>query len=350
MVIGRNFLIISGLFLSLFTLQIYAIEQRLSVVTALERGQSSLNAIPLIQTADRKEGSIIPVSITGSAVDGRPEQRSANSSWNTSTALASTKPIVEKLVAEIDGRRLSIRSLDIRLKVKLCNEKGSVHNLNASYIGDMAGNSHLRLTGMFNILAMDVTQVGDRITCWMPLQKAAIAGSRRELITDGQSELALLSAVGGICEVFFPRPWSNDAVQRRVTFDGDRVLVSVFGNTQTTGSCFRRFIVDPGQKTVAAQDIYNSRNSSIGRIEYLEFCPLSTVLKVARPDLDGGLLFPQGVRMANTNGRISLELKVEEVAVNQPVSPEAFKIDLPQNQVVREIGEMLKSGEPLFPK
>ena len=354
MAIGRNFLVLTSFILSFVPFS-YSLEQRLLVATSLERRaiQPVLSVTPLIHTARDPAASMIPVSVTSAAVNDQLAQRISKSDGVENFSLESSRAIVESLITEIDCRRQPVHSLDMRLKVTLTNAKGSDLNLNASYIGNVEGNARLRLTGLFNVLAMDVVQLGDRITCWMPLQKKAITGSRRELITDGQSELALLSAVGGVCELFFPRPWASEAVQRRAIFDGGQVVINVFGRSQTLGCGLRRFVLDPGQKTVATQDIFNSRNDSIGRIEYLEFCRLSTFIKQSSnldKNVDGSALIPQTVRLANTNGRITLKLKVENIVVNQPLSADAFCIDFPRNQAIRDIGEMLKLGEPLFPR
>lgn len=259
-------------------------------------------------------------------------------------------PALRQIIGEIDRRRLPLRSLSAQMKVRLTRQNGESNNLDASYIGDDQGNLRLRLTGPFGILALDLALHNGRISCWMPLQKRAVSGSRAEILADGTSELALLVSIGNASDMFFPRPWIDGAMLRRANLSGEQLVIRAFDIGEK--NCLANYIINPAQRAVSSQQIFNRSGRALGLAEYPEFCAVSTLLDSKSPatQFDAAQLFPRKIRFADAGGRLSLDIVVEKIALNPQLAEKSFALKLPSDLVVSDIGEMLAAGKELFSK
>jgi len=267
------------------------------------------------------------------------------------TAQASGGASLRELISEIDSRRLTLRSFSAQMKIKMTRANGEKVSLDATYLGDHQGNLRLRLSGMFKVLALDLAVLNGRVSCWMPLQKRAIAGTRESLVSDGASELALLAAIGNASDLFFPRPWSSGAASRRANMKGDSLVVRSFG-AGGEKFCLGCYVIDPSERAITRQDVFNRAGTALGTAEYTNFSSVETLLdsKSDAPQFNTAQRFPRRIHLADAGGRMVLDVVVNKIVLNPVVAEGAYVLNLPADLTVSDMGPVLASGKPLFEK
>ena len=313
-------------------------------------------------------GALLPL-LAGCAMDDRLDRSAAQVphrlSWSEKlkriqdgqAAVGSPNvPVTESkdllhLIDEIDRRTVLIHSVGARLKVKVTNDRGKTMNLDASYVGDAAGNFRLRLTGIFGILGLDMAMADGRLVCYLPTRKTAFEVPEQEMLNCASCELGLISELGRARELFSPRAWSAHADARKISDDEHGLSINVLHITPASTQCVRHITVDPIQKNIASEDVFRPSGDFLGRAEYTRFVPYQNLMddhKSNPPDYLLETPVPQNVRLTSGNGKLTLEFEVESLRLNEPLNPRALEIDIPSKIHVATLNEALASGQGLF--
>jgi hypothetical protein len=234
------------------------------------------------------------------------------------------------LVKALDRSSYFVKTVTARMNVTIRQGNGKATTLDGVYVGDDRGNLRLRLTGLFGILAMDVAVRDGTLTCWMPTHKLLVQATREELLSDAHSELALLAAAGQARDLFFPRPWTAEASQRRLYVDDVSARVGVFGGTEGT-ACLRQYELDLLAATIQNMEAFSRAGEPLGRLEFSAYAPLSKLDKDEKSEWRNAFQVPKKIRIADAQNRLSLECEVESLKVNAVLKENAFTLELPKN-------------------
>lgn len=238
---------------------------------------------------------------------------------------------VRQMIQTLDRSAYFVNTVSARMNVTIKRGSSKAMTLDGVYVGDANGNLRLRLTGLFGILAMDVTVKDGTMTCWMPTKKLLVQASREELLNDAHSELAVLAAVGQARELFFPRPWADGATQRRLYASDNDMRIGVFGGSGGR-SCLRDYSIDPVENAVRSLDVLTERGETIGRIDYAQYQALTKLDNGDEKNSEWRSAFkvPRSLKLADGEGRMTLECSLEGLRVNEPLKSNAFDMDLPK--------------------
>lgn len=238
---------------------------------------------------------------------------------------------VRQMIQTLDRSAFFVNTVSARMNVTIKRGGTKAMSLDGVYVGDANGNLRLRLTGLFGILAMDVTVKDGTMTCWMPTKKLLVQASREELMNDAHSELAVLAAVGQARELFFPRPWADGATQRRLYANDTDMRIGVFGGSSGR-SCLRDYSIDPVENAVRSLDVLTERGESIGHIDYAQYQALTKLDNSDEKNSEWRSAFkvPRSLKLADGAGRLTLECSLEGLRVNETLKANAFDMELPK--------------------
>jgi len=260
------------------------------------------------------------------------------------TRIVYMRPPLMKVVDELDERHHAVDTVVARLNVTLRdNEKNKEFPLTGIYLGDKNGNLRLRITHSSNHVILDLGFHGDTAEVNLPRKTRFFQGKKAELLNSSKCELSILAHAGRAADLFFPRAWSENALERRVTYQNGREVINVIEKPNFIKRRSRRLTMAPESSSVELLEIYDKFGREVGSIEYSDY---------VFPDPDDPnscpLLRPGKITLHTNDRSHSLEMEVEELILNSPVAPEKFTVPLPENGKALDLGQALKRGSSLW--
>lgn len=235
---------------------------------------------------------------------------------------------IRQLMEELDERRNGIEDAAVRLNLVLRdNAKNKEHGLSGIYLGDKAGNMRLRMTYSEH-LVLDLAIHGETVDLWLPRKGRYYRGTRKDLLAAPDCELSLFAYVGQVHELFFPRAWTEQAVERRVRMEGVREVISVLERPGLRRRCVRRVVISPEQPVVEEMAIYNRNDKSLGMIQYADY-RFPGPLAGARDKSSIGVPWPGRVVLFTADKNRSLQMDVEELTINRSIPLAKYEIEVP---------------------
>jgi hypothetical protein len=285
--------------------------------------------------------AVLPFIMLGGCA---PEQRLAGpepppTHLCAETQDSQTEKLIE-IVRQIDRRSLLFQTLTASFDVLLRTNNRSVH-LSGQYLGDNHANMRLRLTGLFQVLALDFAVHQDQVSCMLPTRHVAFTGNRREIMDSGATVLALLTQLSSPAELFFPRPWDARAAARQAQTLGEQVAIAVSDGSDPPQP-LRRFLLAPNDQAVLWQDLFCGNGQALGHVDYGQFSVC------ACPGVETPLLAPKQIKLTNAGQNFSLELIIKDLALNQPLDEKEFLMDFPAGQQVGKVGLVQNIDKYLF--
>lgn len=312
-----------------------------TVVLASGVAQAAYSLDPSVALADEAEATRAPRPVaqdtqrydSSAPVTRAPQPRREEPAPKPVVLNAADTAQVKQMLQSLDRSAFFVNTVTARMNVTIKRGGSKAMTLDGVYMGDANGNLRLRLTGMFGILAMDVIIKDGQLTCWMPTKKLLVQATREELLEDAHSELAVLAAVGQARELFFPRPWADGATQRRMYSGDSEVRIGVFGGASGR-SCLRDYALDTAENAIRSLDVLTERGETIGRVDYAQYQALTKVDsrddKEKEGDWRSAFKVPRSLKLADGQGRMTLECALESLRVNEPLKSDAFSMDMPK--------------------
>lgn len=233
---------------------------------------------------------------------------------------------------QMDERRKKVASVAVRVQALLQDRrKGREVALNGSYIGDNEGNFRLRLR--YNETAVaDMCIYKEAVTIWMPRKEKLFKGTREEVRAAGASEIALLMEGCAAHELFFPRAWSPQAVERALLPGGEADQIHVTEKIGLLKRCSRRLLVPRQSAYASCMELHAPAAGPLGLLRY-----------EAYQDASGGLVpYPQKVTVEPVSATWALVLIVEEITFNRTLEASRFDLQLPAEQEAFSLAEALR--------
>jgi hypothetical protein len=249
---------------------------------------------------------------------------------------------VLSIVDELDKRRKDTQSVVARLKVVMHDmTRDREVTLDGAYLGDAQGNVRLRLKYGEKLL-IDLAFRQDTVELWLPRRDRFFRGTRTEVLAQGDNDLILLANVGNAHDLFFPRAWTDHAVERRLGLFNGRQAVTVLEGSGSAVRRAKRLSLSPTQPVAESQEILNG-GRILGRIQYADYRFPGT-----RAGESGGVVYPGRMTLTSKNERRSLEMIIDELHINTPIPSDKFAIELPEGQKVMPLAESLVPGKSLW--
>jgi len=254
------------------------------------------------------------------------------------------RPPLMKVVDELDERHHAVETVVARLNVTLRDhDKQKEYPLTGIYLGDRDGNLRLRITHSSNHVILDLGFHGDTADVHLPRKSRYFQGKKADLLTSSKCELSILAHAGRAADLFFPRAWSENALERRVTYQNGREVINVIEKPNFIRRRSRRLTMAPESSSVELLEIYDKFGREVGSIEYGDY---------VFPDPDDSeccpLLHPGKITLHTQDRSHSLEMEVAELILNSPVAAEKFSVPLPENSKALDLGQALKRGSSLW--
>jgi len=233
---------------------------------------------------------------------------------------------------QMDERRKKVASVAVRVQAVLQDRrKGREVALNGSYIGDREGNFRLRLRYNETVVA-DLCVFSDAVTIWMPRKEKLFKGTREEVRAAGASDIALLMDGCAAHELFFPRAWSPQAVERALLPGGDVDQIHVTEKIGLLKRCSRRLFVPRQSAYASSMELHAPAAGPLGLLRY-----------EAYQDGGGGLApYPQKVTLEPTSTAWALVLIAEEITFNRSLDAARYDLQVPPEQVAFSLAEALR--------
>jgi hypothetical protein len=277
------------------------LEKNSPLLTSVQKGTSARQQIPAFEMIDPVENAE-PTSETE----------------NDFMAVTPKKSVEEKcspfpdLMNVIDARLLGVTSITANLKVKLLTATGT-HDLNGILYADNRDNVRIQFFGIFRILALDVALQKEMMTCFLPTKKCVLRGSKKDVIQNGPTELALIAHVANIQDLFFPRAWVPNALERRgVIKNPEKITVNVLGGDEDAPERLRKFNIHIPTAQILSQDVF-FENKNIAHIEYTPAQHLT----------------PQSVKLTDTQSGSILSFEIQSIELNTPIEEAQFSLKIP---------------------
>jgi hypothetical protein len=312
------------------------------------------SADPSVAYADRMHPLERPIAQETARIEDSATSADWRSRLNSKVAdrtppapIAATPQLRQSVIA-LDRSAYFVNTVSARMSVTIRrgNDKGTT--LDGVYIGDSNGNLRMRLTGLFGILAMDVTVKDGTLTCWMPTKKLLVQATRDELLDDAHSELAVLAAVGQARELFFPRPWAEGAAQRRLYAGENESFVGIFGGP-TGKECLREYSIDMDSSRITQMLAYSAAGETIGRVEFAQYQPLTKLDSKGEKDEEwrGAFHVPKSLKLSDGAGRLTLDCTLEGLKINEPLKATAFDMDMPKGVTPQKAQALEKAAKEM---
>lgn len=258
------------------------------------------------------------------------------------------RPPLLKVVDELDERHLGVQSVVAQLTVILReNERNKEVALNGTYIGDNHGNLRLRIKASGGQVVLDMGSADDNVDVWLPRKGRFFQGRRQDLLTNSRCQLSLLAHAGRARDLFFPRAWSDSAVERRVTYQNGREVISVYEKPNFIRRRSRRITVAPDSACVETVEVYDKYGREVGVLAYSDY-------HFPDPDAPAGeaaacpLIYPGCIKLHSPDGLYTLELHVEELTLDSPIPTEKFPVPKPPHTKVLDMAQFLKHADTLW--
>lgn len=276
---------------------------------------------------------------------------------HASTAEASTSAEVaapqydrEKLLKsldEIDSRRLSVETLVARLDIVLRDKnKDKEHALNGAYLGDKDGNLRLRIKHQETLL-LDMAFHEGSVDLLLPRKRRYFRGSVEDLKKAGGNELALLAHAGTAHDLFFPRPWTETAFERRVVIENGKPVVSVLEMPGVFKRRVRSYQLSSEHAVATRADIFDLQSQFLGAIRFEDY-RFKTPGAGEAAERPTDLTYPGRVTLATASDKQELQLDVQELIPNVPIPIEKLRVPVPEGMQIRDLAEALQTGQSLW--
>ena len=251
-------------------------------------------------------------------------------------------PIV-KVMEEMDARRNSVNTVVARLNIVLKDEvKGKEQALWGAYLGDRQGNMRMRVKYKERLL-FDLAMHGEQVDLYLPLKHKLYRGTRAEVGHTSGNELALLVQVGNVHDLFFPRAWTDQAVERRVKVEKGMEVVSVLERPSFVRRRVRQLVISTEDPVANEMRVFDQKGHPIGSVVYCDYrFPGPRAGETTEPA--AGVPYPGRLTLLGSEGKRSLQMDIEEMNVNTPVLPKHFDVKAPDHCRVEDLGEALRSG------
>lgn len=266
---------------------------------------------------------------------------------NDGSRIIYMRPPLMRVVEELDERHLAVGSVCSRLNIVLRDhEKNKEWNLVGTYLGDKDDNMRLRICATGGQLILDMGIHKDDVTLNLPRKGRYFKGAHADLMNN-QSQLQMFAHIGGCRDLFFPRAWSPNAIERRVAVANGREVVSVIEKPSFIRKKSRRLTLSPDYPIVETVDVYDRYGREVGTLRYDSY---------TFPDRDEidergagfGLPYPARLTLIAHNGTHSLEMNVEEIQINSEIDTDKFDVPVPENGKVLDLGGALKRAGSLW--
>lgn len=256
------------------------------------------------------------------------------------------RPPLVKVVEELDERHLAADTVAARLNVTLHdNEKNKDYQLVGTYLGDKDGNLRLQIKATTGQTILDMGCFNDSMDVWLPRKSRFFRGQRQELLNTAECQLSLLAHVGACRDLFFPRAWTQNAIERRVTYEHGREVISVIEKPGFIRKRSRRLTVAPESATVESVEVYDKFGREVGTVAYGDY----KMPGDAQPEADAlGLLYPNRIVLQSHNATHTLDLEIDEINFNCDIPQEKFRVPQPEHQRILDLGKQLRQSATLW--
>jgi hypothetical protein len=250
-----------------------------------------------------------------------------------------------QVLDEMDARRSGVESVVARLNVTLLDKQHEREiKLNGTYLGDRSGNLRLRLK-YEEILILDVAICEDAMSVWLPRKNRFYRGTRQQMLALGGNELALLAQAGNACDLFFPRAWTEHAVERRLHLENGQSIITVLEKPDQVRRVLRLFL-SSSQPAAEGVEVLGREGHLLGAIRYADYRLAEQ--PAAKPTATMRLPFPGRLTLDSPSGNRTLQMDVEEFRLNLPLSAAKFAVEVPAGQKVLDLGETFAAGKGLW--
>lgn len=257
------------------------------------------------------------------------------------------RPDIAKIMEEMDERRNSVETLVARLAVVLRdNVNKKEHGLSGAYIGDKDGNLRMRIKAEETVV-LDLAIHGALVDLWLPRKGRFYRGERKDLVGSGANELALLANAGSVQDLFFPRAWTESAIERRVKLENGREVISVLERPGVFRRCVRRMTISREQPMADRLEVLDRTGRALGAIAYADFRFPGPIAGEKDPTVPS-VPYPGRVTLSAPDGARSMQMDVEEMILNTPIPLTKYEIPVPEGQRILDLGAELRSGRSLW--
>ncbi|MFH0940184.1 MAG: hypothetical protein V1899_13030 [Planctomycetota bacterium] len=253
-----------------------------------------------------------------------------------------------KVMDELNERHLSAQTVVARLNVILRNnEKNKETPLTGVYLGDKDGNLRLQLTASTGKIILDMANHNNTVDVWLPLKSRYFQGKRQDLLNNSQCQLSLIAHVGRARDLFFPRAWSDGAIEYRVTYQNGREVISVLEKPNFIRRRSRRITLAPESACVEMMEVYDKFGREVGIVTYSDYrFPESNTELAAEQNCP--LIYPGCVKLHSPDGMFTLEFYVEEFILDSPIAASKFEVPKSENSKILNLGQALKHSGNLW--
>lgn len=256
------------------------------------------------------------------------------------------RPPLMKVVDELDERHLCVDTVVARLNIVLKdNEKNKEFQLVGTYLGDKDGNLRLRISATTNQVILDMGCHDNTIDVWLPRKNRFFQGARQDLLNNVQCQLSLLAHAGRARDLFFPRAWSDNAIERRVTYERGREVISVIEKPNFIRRRSRRLALAPESSVVETVEIYDKFGREVGLVGYSDY-------QFPDPMVDNkdtlNQTLPGCITLHSHDGAHTLQMHVDEVHLNTPIPKDRYNVPQPENCKPLDLGVALKRSGNLW--
>jgi outer membrane lipoprotein-sorting protein len=256
------------------------------------------------------------------------------------------RPPLMKVVEELDERHLAADSVKARFNITLHdNDKNKEYQLVGAYLGDKEGNLRLQIKATTGQKILDMSTHGEKMEVYLPRKNRYFKGNRADLLNTSECELALLAHIGSARDLFFPRAWTVNAIERRVTYERGREIISVIEKPGIIRKRSRRLTVAPETAAVESVEVYDKFGREVGTAAYNDYVRPGD----AQPEADAlGLLYPGRIVLQSHNASHTLDMEVDEITFNADIADELFEVVPPENMRILDLGQALKRSGNLW--
>jgi len=257
------------------------------------------------------------------------------------------RPPLMKVVEELDERHLAADSVKARFNVTLHdNDRNKEYQLIGAYLGDKEGNLRLQISSTTAGKIIDMSCHNETMEVYLPRKHRYFKGKRSDLLNTSECELALLAHIGSARDLFFPRAWTANAIERRVTYERGREIISVIEKPGMVRKRSRRLTVAPETAAVECVEVYDKYGREVGTAAYTDYARPGD----SQPEADAlGLLYPGRIVLQTHNASHTLEMEVDEITFNADIDDEIFEVPLPDERTrPLDLGQALKRSGNLW--
>lgn len=251
---------------------------------------------------------------------------------------------ITKVMDEMDQRRNSVDTVVARLNIVLKDEAtGKQQTLWGAYLGDRNGNMRMRVKYQEKLL-LDLAMYNEQVDLALPMKGRYFRGTREDIGQTTGNELALLVQVGNVHDLFFPRAWTDQAVERRVKVEEGCEVVNVIECPSFVKRKVRQLVISPENPVVQEMKVFDQKGQPIGTVVYGDYrFPGPRAGETTAPA--AGVPYPGRLTLVGAEGKRSMQMDVEEMNVNTPVEQKHFSVTVPEDGRLENLGEALRSGK-----